>query len=244
MNPTALGFVLKERIFREYEPTLDLDIFVVNTYTAIGGLLCQTVFFVPLAALSGVPFSDLSRYMMDAYRCFTNDVHNGSPNSNSNSDIDDYDETCRGSPLAPVLYLAMNVLYNIFFLMSIKYGGTLLTFITNTVTFPLSTLLFTSGIPWPLLGPSVRLNGWILVGLVVEVTGILWYYSEKTKANIFFCCCFAPFYGRVKEEEDDDDDDQVEKKFLLDNNQQQADKNKIAAGSGKNHDYSSIVDSR
>ena len=82
----------------------------------------------------------------------------------------------------------MNILYNICFLMSIKYGGTLLTFITNTVTFPLSTLLFTCGISWPLLGSSVRLNGWILAGLIVEVTGIFWYYSEKTKTNVFFCC--------------------------------------------------------
>jgi len=49
------------------------------------------------------------------------------------------------------------------------------------VTFPLSTLLFTCGIPWPLLGSNVQLNGWILTGLFVEVTGIMWYYSEKKK---------------------------------------------------------------
>ena len=180
--PTALGFVLKEQIFREYESSFDLDIFVVNTYTAIGGLLCQTVFFVPLAELSGVPYSEISRYMINGYRCFTNDGSNH------------YNEECRGSPLAPILYLSMNILYNICFLVSIKYGGTLLTFITNTVTFPLSTLLFTCGIPWPLLGSSVRLNGWILAGLIVEVTGILWYYSEKTKTSVFFCC--YPFSSR------------------------------------------------
>mmetsp|Transcript_7745 Transcript_7745/g.18984 ORF Transcript_7745/g.18984 Transcript_7745/m.18984 type:complete len:408 (+) Transcript_7745:166-1389(+) len=183
--PTALGFVLKEQIFREYESCFDLDIFVVNTYTAIGGLLCQTVFFVPLAALSGVPYADISRYMSDGYRCFTHDVR-------GNSILDDgslaYGDECRGSPLAPILYLGMNILYNIVFLMSIKYGGTLLTFITNTVTFPLSTLLFTCGISWPLLGSSTRLNGWIVAGLSVEVTGILWYYSEKTKTNLFLCC--------------------------------------------------------
>ncbi len=187
--PTALGFVLKEQIFREYEPSFDLDIFVVNTYTAIGGLLCQTVFFVPLAALSGVPYSHISGYMADAYRCFTHDVRGDSL----------LEDECRGSPLAPMLYLAINILYNIVFLMSIKYGGTLLTFITNTVTFPLSTLLFTCGISWPLLGSSVTLNGWIVAGLSVEVTGILWYYSEKTKTNLFLC--FRRF--STKSESDD-----------------------------------------
>ena len=178
--PTALGFVLKEQVFREYESSFDLDIFVVNTYTAIGGLLCQAVFFVPLAALSGVPYNDISRYMADGYRCFTHDVR---ADSSWNRD-----DECYGSPVAPILYLAMNILYNIVFLMSIKYGGTLLTFITNTVTFPLSTLLFTCGISWPLIGSSVRLNGWIVAGLAVEVTGILWYYSEKTKTNLFLYC--------------------------------------------------------
>jgi len=175
--PTALGFVLKEQVFREYERSFDLDIFVVNTYTAIGGLLCQALFFVPLAGLSGVPYSEISQYMGKGYHCFTNDFHN---------DSIEYDDACRGSPLAPVLYLAVNILYNIYFLMSIKHGGTLLTFITNTVTFPLSTLLFTCGIAWPLLGSSSRLNGWIVVGLLVEITGILWYYSEKTNTNLFF----------------------------------------------------------
>jgi len=210
--PTALGFVLKEKVFREYEPSFDLDIFVVNTYTAIGGLLCQAIFFVPLAALSGVPYSDISRYMMNGYRCFTNDVRSDNI-LNSDSDSMHNDEECRGSPLAPALYLAMNVLYNICFLISIKYGGTLLTFITNTVTFPLSTLLFTCGISWPLLGSSVRLNGWILAGLIVEVTGILWYYSEKTKTNVFFCCSKIKF-------DVENDEYNHENKVLLDGTKQ------------------------
>jgi drug/metabolite transporter (DMT)-like permease len=235
--PTALGFVLKEKVFREYEPSFDLDIFVVNTYTAIGGLLCQTVFFVPLAALSGVPYSEISSYMMNGYRCFTNDVRSDS-SWNSEDDGIHFDEECRGSPLAPVLYLAMNIFYNIFFLMSIKYGGTLLTFITNTVTFPLSTLLFTCGISWPLLGSSDRLNGWIVAGLIVEVTGILWYYSEKTKTDFFFCC------ESMSKLDGENNDSSHENRMLAGGAAQKDFEEQHNVSSAKNPNYGSLIRGR
>ena len=229
--PTALGFVLKEQIFREYESLFDLDIFVVNTYTAIGGLLCQTVFLVPLAALSGVPYSDISRYMADGYRCFTHDFRGDS--------VWNVEDDCHGSPLAPILYLAMNILYNIVFLLSIKYGGTLLTFVTNTVTFPLSTLLFTCGISWPLLGSSVRLNTWIVVGLTMEVTGILWYYSEKTKTNFFLCCSRFSFYGESKNFDDKNGGVNHEKRVLLNEAAQKDSEEAPNLSSEKNPNYGS-----
>lgn len=246
--PTALGFVLKEKIFREYEPSFDLDIFVVNTYTAIGGLLCQAVFLVPLAALTGVPYADISRYLMDGYRCFTHDLYSNSAliSDSSSSSSNHHNESCRGSPLIPVLYLAMNIVYNICFLISIKYGGTLLTFITNTVTFPLSTLLFTCGISWPLLGSSTRLNGWILVGLVVEITGILWYYSEKTKTNIFiFCCRFVSSYDGGKNTLHGETDGSIhENRMLLEDTTRKDSEEKPGLISGANTDYGSHVRDR
>jgi hypothetical protein len=42
------------------------------------------------------------------------------------------------------------------------------------VTFPLSTILFT--LSWPLLGAST-LSGFVIVGLVVELCGIILYHS-------------------------------------------------------------------
>jgi len=172
--PTALAFVLKEQVFRESQH-LNLDIFVVNSFGSIVGL-CFTVLLLPIASVPGlgkVPLSQLPEYMLHGLQCFTG--ANGTDQDN-----------CTGSPLAPLLYLGVNVLYNIFFLNLIKHGGALLTFVTNTVTFPLSTILFT--LPWPLLGSS-QLNGYILLGLVVELTGILLYrqasvqVSEKEKVD-------------------------------------------------------------
>lgn len=162
--PTALAFVLKEQVFRENQH-LNLDIFVVNSYGSIVGLVF-TILLLPLAAVPGlgkVPIADLPSYMSNGLYCF------------AGHSIEDYD--CTGAPTAPLLYFAINVTYNICFLTLIKHGGALLSFITNTVTFPLATLLFTFS--WPLLGAST-LNGYVILGLCVELTGIVLYQRASS----------------------------------------------------------------
>ena len=165
--PTALAFVLKEQVFQENKH-LNLDIFVVNSYGSIVGLVF-TILLLPLAAVPGlgkVELTELPTYMKDGLSCFT-----------GHSAVDDYD--CFGAPLAPLLYFAINLTYNICFLTLIKHGGALLTFITNTVTFPIATILFTFS--WPLLGSST-LNRYIIFGLCVELTGIVLYQRASSAA--------------------------------------------------------------
>ena len=159
--PTALAFVLKEQIFDQHRE-LNLDIFVVNTYGSIVSLIF-TILLLPLAAIPGfgeVPLSDLPSYMQRGFDCFRG----------INPTV--YDD-CTGDPMAPMLYFAINVTYNICILALVKHGGALLTFLTNTVTFPLSTILFT--LSWPLLGAST-LSGFVIVGLLVELSGIILYH--------------------------------------------------------------------
>lgn len=159
--PTALSFVLKEQIFDQHRE-LKLDIFVVNTYGSIVSLVF-TILLLPLAAIPGfgeVSLSDLPSYMQRGFDCFRG----------INPTI--YDD-CTGDPLAPMLYFVINVTFNICVLALVKHGGALLTFLTNTVTFPLSTILFT--LSWPLLGAST-LSVFVIVGLVVELSGIILYH--------------------------------------------------------------------
>ncbi|CAB9514195.1 UAA transporter family [Seminavis robusta] len=163
--PTALAFVLKEQVFRENQH-LNLDIFVVNTFGSIVGLVF-TIALLPLAAVPGlgkIQLHELPSYMKHGAACFA-----------GHSPVEDYD--CTGAPLAPLLYFAINLTYNICFLNLIKHGGALLTFITNTVTFPLSTILFT--LSWPLLGSST-LNSYIIFGLCVELTGVVLYQRASS----------------------------------------------------------------
>ena len=118
--PTALAFVLKEEIFERHR-RLDLDIFVVNTYGSVVSL-AFTVLLLPLASVPGIgemPPGELAAYTRDGLDCFA---------GNDPAPADD----CTGSPLAPLLYLCINVTYNIFVLALVKRGGALLTFLTNT----------------------------------------------------------------------------------------------------------------
>jgi len=165
--PTALAFVLKEEIF-ECHRHLNLDIFVVNTYGSVVSL-AFTILLLPLASVPGigeVPLRELAAYTRNGLDCFM---------GNDPTPADD----CTGSPLAPLLYFCINVTYNIFILALVKQGGALLTFLTNTVTFPLSTILFT--LPWPLLGAST-LNRFVILGLAIELSGIVYYQHASSKS--------------------------------------------------------------
>jgi len=166
--PTALAFVLKEDIFRQHA-NLNLDVFIVNTYGSIVSLVF-TILLLPLAAVpgfGGISLSELPTYMKNGFQCF----------SGINPTTED---DCRGAPLAPLLYFCINVTYNICILALVKHGGALLTFLTNTITFPLSTILFT--LSWPLLGSST-LSGFVIAGLIVELTGVIFYQRATSSAT-------------------------------------------------------------
>lgn len=166
--PTALAFVLKEQIFQQHA-NLNLDIFVVNTYGSIVSL-AFTILLLPLASIPGfgeVHFADLPTYMKNGLQCFRG----------VNPTIDD---DCTGDPWAPMLYFCINITYNICILALVKHGGALLTLITNTVTFPLSTIMFT--LSWPLLQAST-IGGFVIAGLLVELSGVVIYQRASSLAT-------------------------------------------------------------
>lgn len=158
---TALSLVLKERIFLKAKQCLvDLDVFLVlscsNVFTLLFSFLLLPVSLIPELELN-VPVDNLSKYLSDGMLCLGG-------------------QTCVGCPLAPMVYMSLNVLYNVCVQFVLKHGGALLMLITNTVTFPLSTLAFL--LPWPLLSAS-KFNIWILVALAFELVGIYLYQSTK-----------------------------------------------------------------
>jgi len=141
----------------------------VNTYGSIVSLVF-TILLLPLAAVpgfGGISLSELPQYMKNGFQCFRG--------INPTAEDD-----CRGAPLAPLLYFCINVTFNICILALVKHGGALLTFLTNTITFPLSTILFT--LSWPLLGSST-LSGFVIAGLIVELSGIIFYQRASSSAS-------------------------------------------------------------
>lgn len=158
--PTALSFVIKERVFRYYQH-IDLDIFVVSAYANVFQLLFTFLFF-PLSAiphLGKIPLNQLPSQFTNGFRCYA---------GISSHDADH----CVGAPYAANLYIIINVFYNVAMISLLKSAGALVAFITNTVTFPISTLAF--ALSWPLL-PAVSFSYLVIIGLFVELSGVATY---------------------------------------------------------------------
>ena len=155
-----MGFVLKEKIFRE-NAHLNLDVFVVTAYANIIQLIF-TFAFLPVSSLplfGNTPLNELGALFVNGFKCFGG----VSPQRADN---------CFGAPAAPLIYQSVNIIYNISMILLLKYGGALLMFLTNTVTFPLSIIAF--AFSWPLL-PATPIHLIVLLGLAVEVTGVFIY---------------------------------------------------------------------
>lgn len=164
--PAALSNVLKEKIFRD-QSHMDLDIFVVNTIGSCFTLLF-TFILLPFVVNPGhVEFSQIPRDMGDAISCFI-----------GNSPVG---EDCSGDPYLPLMYISINICYNIAFLLLVKYGGALLTFVTNTLSFPISALLF--AVSWPYL-KSQSISWYVIGGLGIEISGVILFRWASTRPKV------------------------------------------------------------
>jgi hypothetical protein len=122
--------------------------------------LLSSILLIPLAAvphLGKVPLNQLPEYLLNGAKCFA-------------SIATQLDDRCEAAPVATVVYLTLNVIFNISMLILLKRAGALLAFIANTTTFPLVLIVF--ALPWPLLGPS-KLNYLAFISLAVELVGIV-----------------------------------------------------------------------
>eukprot|EP01088_Endostelium_zonatum_P015605 TRINITY_DN3915_c0_g1_i1.p1 TRINITY_DN3915_c0_g1~~TRINITY_DN3915_c0_g1_i1.p1 ORF type:complete len:477 (+),score=65.54 TRINITY_DN3915_c0_g1_i1:158-1588(+) len=207
--PSALSFTLKEVIFRQKET----DIFVVNSLSAIFQLIA-TALYLPIVLIPGVnslhlTFHNLPQYVSDGFQCFAGhkvELHNASSEEhNSNSEVD----SCHGMPYATLIYVTVNLSWNITILLLVKQGGAVLTFIALAVIVPLSNLAFL--IKWPLLG-AAKFNGWdilalgvILVGLVIyrifSVLQTKWEKQRKEREELGFVADRSGTGGVLRPEE-------------------------------------------
>ncbi|KAJ8446850.1 hypothetical protein Cgig2_016160 [Carnegiea gigantea] len=120
-----------------------------------------------LSKLWGIPFSQLPSYLKDGAACFLN--VNSLPSGTSFW----LSAGCDGAPLLPVLFVIVNMCYNVSLLYLLKISSALVTCLASTVTVPLSVFVFT--MPLPYLGAGTSLPPGFLAGLVILVLGLLSY---------------------------------------------------------------------
>ncbi|KAL6516360.1 hypothetical protein OROGR_019665 [Orobanche gracilis] len=119
----AADTVLKETIFLDAAKRLKggtVDLFVVNSF----GSAYQAVFIcllLPLLSnLWGIPFRQLPNYLKDGAACFLN--------------VGTMSNRCNGAPLLPVLFVIVNMCFNISLLHLIKISSAVLSCLASTLS--------------------------------------------------------------------------------------------------------------
>ncbi|GLT58697.1 hypothetical protein SLA2020_315680 [Shorea laevis] len=159
----AADTVLKEIIFLDAARQLksgSVDLFVVNSYGSAFQALFICLLLPFLSKLWGIPFSQLSSYLKDGAACFLN--IGGTLSSG-----------CDGAPLLPLLFVFVNMGFNISLLHLLKISSAVVSSLASTFSVPISVYLFT--MPLPYLGVASSLPPGFVAGAIVLVMGLFIY---------------------------------------------------------------------
>ncbi|KAL4283360.1 hypothetical protein GQ457_16G006970 [Hibiscus cannabinus] len=159
----AADTVLKEVIFLDAAKRLkggSVDLFVVNSYGSAFQALFICLLLPFLSKLWGIPFSQLPNYLKDGAACFLN--IGGTLSSG-----------CDGAPLLPLLFVIVNMGFNISLLHLLKISSAVVSSLASTFSVPISVYVFT--LPLPYLGVASSLPSGFVAGAIILVMGLLIY---------------------------------------------------------------------
>lgn len=164
--PNALSFALRELVFTQYK---GLDIFIVNSFDSLWQLVFSVLYFplVLIPHFGKIPFQELPYFVADAAQCIVGispQLPPGTPVTNQHS--------CFGEPYLLIVYIGVNLSWNISLLYLLKKGGAVLTFIAGAVSLPIAHLAF--AIDWPILGAE-KLHYVDIGALVMVLAGLIFY---------------------------------------------------------------------
>ncbi|XP_020235896.1 protein CLT1, chloroplastic isoform X1 [Cajanus cajan] len=158
----AADTVLKEIIFLDSTQKLkggSMDLFVVNSYGSAFQALFICLLLPFLSKLWGIPFGQLPNYLKDGAACFLN--------------IGTLSSGCDGAPLLPLLFIIVNIGFNIALLHLLKISSAVVSCLASTFSVPISIYVFT--MPLPYLGVASSLPTGFMAGAVILLVGLLIY---------------------------------------------------------------------
>ncbi len=145
-----------------------IDIFVVNTF----GSLFQAFFVLLLSPLllnlQGISFKEQPKYLSSAAACLAN-----SAGSSQNG--------CDGAPLVPLLYILVNMAFNISNLSLLKQSSAVVSSLCVTLAVPLSIWAFT--LPLPLFATSATLPPGVYEGASILIAGLAFFNLLKPNSK-------------------------------------------------------------
>ncbi|KAK9128997.1 hypothetical protein Syun_017794 [Stephania yunnanensis] len=164
----AADTVLKEVIFlKAAKQGCSVDLFVMNSYGSAFQALFISLLLPFLSKMWGVPFSQLPVYLKDGAACFLN--------------IGSLSSECQGAPLLPLLFVAVNMAFNVSLLHLLKISSAVVSCLASTFSVPLSIYAFT--LPLPYIGVASSLPAGFVTGVVVLLAGLLVYAWTPSVAS-------------------------------------------------------------
>lgn len=154
--------ILKESVFIDGAKRLEgkrPDIFVVNSFGSGFQALFVFLLLPILSNLRGIKFAELPAYLNGGTECFLNV---------GESPID-----CGGAPFLPLLFMLVNMAFNISLLNLVKMSSALVASLTSTSAVPIS--IYILSLPLPYIPQGAKLSVSFIVGTVVLLMGLILY---------------------------------------------------------------------
>lgn len=154
--------ILKEFVFIDASKRLKgkpLDLFVVNSFGSGYQALFVLLLLPLLSSLKGIPFAELPSYLRSGAGCFLNIGANTTG--------------CEGAPLLPLLYIAVNMAFNISVLYLVKISSAVVSSLAATLAVPLSIYVLT--LPLPYIPQGDGLSPFFIIGSAILVFGLALY---------------------------------------------------------------------
>ncbi|KAG1342120.1 protein CLT2, chloroplastic [Cocos nucifera] len=154
--------ILKEFVFIDSAKRLQgkpLDIFVVNSFGSGFQALFVFLLLPFLSNVRGIPFPELPSYIKSGAACFLNLGGNMTG--------------CEGAPLLPLLFIMMNMAFNISLLRLVKISSALVASLAATLAVPIS--IYILSLPLPYIPQGTSLNLYFIIGAAIVVLGLMLY---------------------------------------------------------------------
>ncbi|XP_041018760.1 protein CLT2, chloroplastic [Juglans microcarpa x Juglans regia] len=158
----AVASIIKEFIFTDALTRLNgksLDLFVVNSLGSGFQALFVLLFLPFLSKMKGIPFGQLPSYLESGAGCFLNFGAN--------------QPGCDGAPLLPLLYIVVNLAFNISVLNVVKISSAVVSSLTVMLSVPVS--IYILSLPLPYLPEATSLSPYFLFGSAILVSGLILY---------------------------------------------------------------------
>ncbi|KAL2529637.1 CRT (chloroquine-resistance transporter)-like transporter 2 [Forsythia ovata] len=158
----ALASIVKESVFLDATHRLKgklLDIFVVNSFGSGFQALFVLLFLPFLSNLKGIPLTELPSYLKTGATCFFN------VGSNTTG--------CDGAPMLPLLYIIINITFNISLLNLLKYSSAIVSSLAVMSSVPIS--IYILSLPLPYLPEGASLSPYFVLGSVILMVGLVLY---------------------------------------------------------------------